>query len=95
MLVLRSVTVAGIVAVSLLSAASAGAKDEPQFLNAADIKWGNPPPALPQSARFAVLMGDPGKEGPFVARLKMPAGYQVPAHWHSIDGVAWRAGLER
>ncbi|HZP14145.1 MAG TPA: cupin domain-containing protein [Nevskiaceae bacterium] len=75
------------VAASLLPAQSASAAGEPQFVNAADIKWGNPPPGLPQQAKFAVLMGDPGKEGPFVVRLKMPAGYKVPAHWHSIDEI--------
>ena len=31
---------------------------------------------------LAVLSGDPGKAGPFVIRLKMPAGFQVPRHWH-------------
>jgi len=31
---------------------------------------------------MAVLAGDPGKPGPFTARLKMPAGYKIPAHQH-------------
>jgi len=31
---------------------------------------------------MAVLAGDPGKPGPFTARLKMPAGYKIAAHQH-------------
>ena len=44
------------------------------------LKWGEPP-ILP-GAKLAVVQGDPGKEGPFVYRLKMPAGYKVPPHFH-------------
>ena len=28
-------------------------------------------------------MGAPFKSGPFVVRLKMPAGYKIAPHWHS------------
>lgn len=88
MRIIRSSVIAVIVAAaSMLGSQAASAAGEPQFINASDIKWGTPPPGLPQKAKFAVLMGDPGKEGPFVVRLKMPAGYQVPAHWHSIDEI--------
>jgi quercetin dioxygenase-like cupin family protein len=34
---------------------------------------------------MAVLEGDPKKEGLFVMRLKVPAGYRVPPHWHGGD----------
>ena len=27
-------------------------------------------------------LGDPGKDGLYVVRLKMPAGYRIPAHNH-------------
>jgi quercetin dioxygenase-like cupin family protein len=32
-----------------------------------------------------VLLGSPAKEGPFVFRLKFPAGFIVPPHRHSKD----------
>jgi quercetin dioxygenase-like cupin family protein len=32
-----------------------------------------------------VLAGDPSKEGPYVFRLKAPAGYKVPPHTHPQD----------
>jgi quercetin dioxygenase-like cupin family protein len=49
------------------------------------IKWGEGPPALPPGAKMAVLAGDPGKAGLFIVRVKFPAGYKVPAHWHPSD----------
>jgi len=47
------------------------------------MQWGEPPPVLAKGAKLAVLMGDPGKPGPFVMRLQAPAGYKVAPHWHS------------
>jgi hypothetical protein len=46
------------------------------------IKWQKGPPALPKGALIAVLEGNPTKEGPFVFRLRLPDGYQVPPHTH-------------
>ena len=55
------------------------------YMNAGDLKWGDAPPSLPKGAKIAVLSGDPGKAGPFVARLKVPANYKIAPHWHSTD----------
>ncbi len=49
------------------------------------MKWGAAPPLLPSGAQATVLQGDPGKPGPFVIRLRMPAGYVVPPHKHTQD----------
>ena len=49
------------------------------------VKWGPAPPSLPPGAEAAVLLGNPAKEGPFVVRLKFPAGFIVPPHRHSKD----------
>lgn len=51
----------------------------------AAVKWSPAPPFLPKGAQVAVLLGDPKKEAPFILRLKVPAGYKVPAHLHPID----------
>jgi hypothetical protein len=32
-----------------------------------------------------VMAGDPAATGPVALRLKMPAGYTIPAHWHPTD----------
>ena len=64
----------------LLAGSAAQAKTNPT-----NLKWMDGPPGLPSGAKFAVVSGDPGKEGPFVIRIKMPANYAVPAHHHPTD----------
>ena len=46
------------------------------------LKWKDGPPSLPKGAQIAILEGDPGKEGPFVFRVKAPDGYIIPPHTH-------------
>jgi hypothetical protein len=48
-----------------------------------EVSWSPGPPTLPSGAQLAVLFGSPAEDGPFVIRLKFPAGYEVPPHWHS------------
>ncbi len=60
-------------------------KAEAMSINAAEIKWGPAPPDIPKGAEIAVLHGDPSKKGPFTLRLKAPAGFKIPPHWHSND----------
>ncbi len=50
-----------------------------------DIKWGEGPAVFEKGMGFAVLAGDPGKEGLFVVRLKLPAGYKIAPHFHPTD----------
>jgi quercetin dioxygenase-like cupin family protein len=67
-------------------AAESWAADQHQVTMSADqIAWGPTPPGLTPGAQSAVLFGDPGKEGPFVVRVKAPAGYLVPPHRHSKE----------
>jgi quercetin dioxygenase-like cupin family protein len=44
--------------------------------------WGPSPAGLPAGAQAAVLAGDPMKAGLFIIRVKFPAGYTVPPHFH-------------
>ncbi len=48
------------------------------------LKW-VPLPSLPPGAQVVVLQGAPGKPGPYVARVKFPPHYRVPAHSHTDD----------
>ncbi len=43
------------------------------------------PPAYAKGSQFAVVKGDPTKEGMYVVRLKVPAGFRIPAHTHPND----------
>ena len=47
------------------------------------VQWGAAPPVLPPGAELAVLEGDPSQKGPVTMRLKLPAKYDLPAHWHT------------
>jgi len=71
-----------VVALGALVVAQDTAKKEHIIVTPDDIKWGDAPSSLPPGAKAAVLEGDPKKEGYFCMRLKLPAGYKIPAHWH-------------
>jgi quercetin dioxygenase-like cupin family protein len=51
-----------------------------------DIEW-KPFPAFPPSARLAVVVGDPTGPGPYVIRVKLPAGVKLMPHVHPEDRV--------
>jgi hypothetical protein len=62
--------------------AAALASGEAGFYPPAEVKWKDGPGSLPAGAKFAVLEGDPTKEGPFVMRLWFPDGFRIQPHWH-------------
>ena len=75
-------------ALSLCLAAAVGAQSSAPahiVVAAPEVKWGPAPPVFEKGAEMAVLSGDPGKAGPFVVRLKVPAGFKVAPHWHPTD----------
>jgi quercetin dioxygenase-like cupin family protein len=77
----------------LFSGAAVSQEHTVQFFKSDTMQWGPAPPALPKGAQAAVLSGDPGKAGPFTIRLKVPAGYKVPAHNHpSAEAVTVISG---
>ncbi len=69
-------------ALVLVGMGTAFADDMQMPMNAGAMKWGPAPPVLPKGAQVAVLSGNPFGEGLYVLRLKMPAGYVIPAHNH-------------
>src|SRR6478735_2830453 len=72
---------------TIFSVAAPSAAGEPHHtvVSADAVKWGPAPPSLPPGAQAAALLGSPAKEGPFVLRLKFPAGFTIPPHRHSKD----------
>jgi quercetin dioxygenase-like cupin family protein len=69
-------------AMALWGSAVAQHSGEHKLISPQDIKWGPAPPSVPPGAQAAVLYGDPGKEGMFAFRLKMPKGYHIAPHTH-------------
>lgn len=51
------------------------------IIHPGEIKWADVP-SLPPGAKIAVLEGKMNEKGPITARLKFPANYSVPAHFH-------------
>jgi hypothetical protein len=47
----------------------------------ADMQWADVP-GLPAGAKIAVLEGLLSEAVPFTFRIKFPANYKVPPHWH-------------
>ena len=88
----RSTDVVRLVALVLGSAAIVGcaaslhaAEPHHTVVSGDAVTWSPAPPSLPPGAQAAVLLGSPAKEGPFVLRLKFPAGFTVPPHRHAKD----------
>ena len=79
--------IAGVVLAGVASTAPAGTMEGHSIVSPQEIEWGPAPAVLPPGAEAAVLFGDPSKEGLFVLRLKLPAGYSVPPHTHPVDEV--------
>jgi quercetin dioxygenase-like cupin family protein len=51
-----------------------------------DIDW-EPFAPFPPSARLAVVVGRPSEPGPYVVRVKVPAGVKLMPHRHQEDRV--------
>jgi hypothetical protein len=57
-----------------------------------DMKWAEVP-SLPPGAKIAVLEGPMNEAVPFTARLRFPANYRIPAHWHpAVERVSVLSG---
>jgi hypothetical protein len=57
------------------------------------LTWNDGPASLPPGSKIAVIEGDPSKEGPFTMRIKLPANYKIPPHWHpAIEHVTVISG---
>jgi uncharacterized RmlC-like cupin family protein len=51
-----------------------------------DIDW-QPFPAFPPSARLAIVVGQPTEPGPYMIRVKVPAGVKLMPYQHPEDRV--------
>jgi hypothetical protein len=86
---------ASLAAAALLAASAAASADEakPVLVSAGNAVVWKPATGLPKGAMIAVIAGDPGKPGPYVVRLKLPARYVVPAHRHpTVENVTVLSG---
>lgn len=78
------VSLAPLAAALTLAAAPAAAQPAHVLVPADKVQWGPAPPVLPAGAEIAVLEGNPSEKGAVTLRLRFPANYDIPAHWHSM-----------
>lgn len=67
-----------------MTGAPAAAQSSHVVVPAEKVQWAAAPPQLPAGAQISVLEGNPAEKGAVTLRLKFPANYSIPAHWHSM-----------
>ncbi len=80
----RSVHLATLALGVTMTVASAAAQSTHVLVPADKVQWGPAPPQLPAGAQVSVLEGNPAEKGAMTLRLKFPADYKIPPHWHSM-----------
>ena len=76
------ITLSVAVAVACLGVAQSWAESAHHMMVTPDeLKWADVPSA-PPGAKIAVIEGPLNEAGPITFRLKFPADYKLPAHWH-------------
>jgi quercetin dioxygenase-like cupin family protein len=84
----HAIRLAALGVAAILSAATPGLAEHSDMIavpHAAAVQWKPAPSALPKGIEISILMGDPDKPGPFVLRLKIPAGTVIKPHTHATD----------
>lgn len=54
-----------------------------KMVTPADLTWTDVP-SLPPGAKMAVIEGPMNEAVPFTVRIKVPANYKIPPHWHPV-----------
>ena len=66
--------------------------DHHMMVDPGKLNWA-PVPSLPQGAQITVIEGPLNEAVPFTVRLKFPANYRIPAHWHpAVERVTVLSG---
>jgi quercetin dioxygenase-like cupin family protein len=63
-------------------------RDEDRFrvIRSEQVEW-KPFASFPPAARLAILVGDPTKPGPYLIRVRLPAGTRMMPHKHAEDRI--------
>jgi quercetin dioxygenase-like cupin family protein len=81
---MRRILLAVILAAAVAPGYAGASDDHHATVQANALKW-TAPAAYATGAQFAVVKGDPTKEGFYVVRLKVPAGFKIQPHSHPND----------
>lgn len=83
----RSLSVALLAGAALAAAGPAAAQQGDVLVEAGESEYAAGPPSIPEGAEFSVLHGDPGGDGLFAMRLRLPEGYHIAPHSHTQPEV--------
>ena len=79
----RFAAVAGVVAASALVSPWALAEEDHVLIESGGFEYKAGPASLAEGAEYSVLYGDPGTDGVFAMRLKLPDGFHIAPHFHT------------
>lgn len=71
-----------VAAIAVLAAPVALAQDGHVLIASDAFEYEAGPASLDEGAEYAVLYGDPGSEGVFAMRLRLPDGFHIAPHYH-------------
>ena len=77
------VSVATGLAVAALGLPALAQQDDHVLLEAGAVEYQPGPASLAEGAAYAVLYGDPGSDGVFAMRIRLPDGYHIAPHQHT------------
>ncbi len=78
--------------IPLLALPLGASGQEHRMVKAAELKW-EPVPSLPKGAVAAVIEGPMSEAVPFTIRIKVPANYKIPPHFHpAVERVTVLSG---
>jgi hypothetical protein len=81
-----------VVASALAVAPVCAQTGEHKMVKAVDLKWDDLP-SLPKGAKASVIEGPLTEAVPFTVRIKVPANYTIPPHWHpAVERVTVLSG---
>ena len=81
---MRKALAASCLIAAVVTTAAIAADDHHAIVRPDALKW-VAPAAYAKGAQIAVLKGDPSKEGVYIVRLKVPAGFKIAPHTHPND----------
>lgn len=90
----RAAVLAFVVAAAspLASLAQHAAQHPHRHVKASDLQWQDVP-SLPKGAQIAVIEGPMSEPAPFTVRLRFPANYRLPPHFHpAVERVTVLSG---
>ena len=75
-------TVLPLLLLANLGAAAALTQSAGHIMVTPDQREWKPMPTLPAGAQVVVIEGPINEAVPFTIQLRLPANYEIPAHWH-------------